>query len=390
MAIVIADGSSSLPRYDQPRTPDNLYLFDSNGNLMPGWPKSHPAAFDGFGTAPALADLDGDKVREVLFGTRMGQVFAYRSDGSLVDGWPQPQVPVGLSIQGMAVGDVDGDGKPEVVASVRRNWYSSGSSQYLLYVWHADGTLLPNWPKSNDLFTLSPILADIDGDYRADIVIPQADNDGGAVPTIYAYRYDGSLLPHFPKPIGWQGGSVIQDTNSGAAVADFDNDGKLNLAFVDQQSIVYMWDLDAPATAPRPWPMVNHDAQGSRCLSFGGIVVPTPTPLSTPTSTPTETPTPSRIFDIRPTRGRPGRTVILSARANQRFPVSSTILFNGRTKATILRSTKNRIWVVVPPTAESGRIFIKSKLKRRLYSAVPFRVVGGKRQKARRMVVETE
>jgi hypothetical protein len=46
-----------------------------------------------------------------------------------------------------------------------------------------------------------------------------------------------------------------------AAVADVDGDGLLEMAWLDLTGKLYLWDLTAPTSGPRPWPMFQHDAR---------------------------------------------------------------------------------------------------------------------------------
>jgi len=78
----------------------------------------------------------------------------------------------------------------------------------------------------------------------------------GVVKSLNGIRTDGTVLPGFPKitiDIGNWGSNC-------AAVADFDGDGKLELAWGDLSHNAYLWDLDAPVSTIAPWPMFQHDA----------------------------------------------------------------------------------------------------------------------------------
>lgn len=67
---------------------------------------------------------------------------------------------------------------------------------------------------------------------------------------------DGSRLPDFPRPTKDIGASATGTP----AVADVDGDGLLEIAWLDSGKRLYLWDLDAPASSSRPWPMVRADA----------------------------------------------------------------------------------------------------------------------------------
>ncbi len=107
-----------------------------DGALLPGFPRVMEDMQ--FLTEPALADVDGDGLADVVQASGGYQVRAYRSDGSLVPGWPK--FTHGWLIGTPAVGDIDGDGRVEVVASTREG---------LIFAWDtpapARSSALP-WP----------------------------------------------------------------------------------------------------------------------------------------------------------------------------------------------------------------------------------------------------
>lgn len=128
--IVAGHGSSLLQQ-------GVLAVYDENGYFKPGWPQTLPNEV----YSVAVADLDSDGTMEIVAGVGVsdGQsVYVYEHDGSLRPGWPQldaahdgnktrvlpesdPKAPSlgyswGIFNDNIAVGDIDGDGKPEIVA----------------------------------------------------------------------------------------------------------------------------------------------------------------------------------------------------------------------------------------------------------------------------------
>jgi hypothetical protein len=110
--------------------------------------------------APAVvADLDGDKVMEIVVGGSAGSVAAYEFKSrklSIKAGWPAKAAEAGQSpeVRGLAAADLDGDGKIEVVATTTID--GSGSQ---VYVFSSDGKLYQPagltqwkaWPRYNKL-----------------------------------------------------------------------------------------------------------------------------------------------------------------------------------------------------------------------------------------------
>ena len=217
-------------------------------------------------SSPRLADLNGDGKDEIVLGLSDGTVHAYEADGSELSGWPvhvetapgvasHPDAP-GFKALGdfhaamiatVAVGDLDGDGHPEVVAS------TMGGK---IWAFHADGAVVPGFPvgldPANDQwrgyrpgadsttanptedihildhgFLSSPVLADLDGDGRPEIIA--AGMDG------YLYAFNGDGTPHagFPVEITQPGGTKVKGTLermrarliSTPAVGDLKGDG---------------------------------------------------------------------------------------------------------------------------------------------------------------------
>ncbi len=101
----------------------DVYAFRRDGSLLPGWPISVPC---GFVSEVIIADVDGDGVSEIVAATgafmRIGEgaVYAWKAFGALAAGFPKYTQIDGLLMNGvnasLAVGDIDGNGKSELVA----------------------------------------------------------------------------------------------------------------------------------------------------------------------------------------------------------------------------------------------------------------------------------
>lgn len=246
--------------------PTKLFLVNSDGSLRLGWPRTINPTLPTNITSPSqpvLGDLDGNGDLEIIMGSADGKVYAIHHDGTDVAGWPQ--LTKSARVNEPAIGDIDGDGAPEVVAGNDSIIENNASANYL-FAWRADGTPVPGWPVKYDRQISSsffgfgaPALADLDGDGRADVIATSDADINQGLFALNAYRYDGTKVPGFPKPT-LEVGSWSSNT---AAVADLDGDGRLELAWVDYVSNLYVWNLTAPSTASMPWPMFMHDERHS-------------------------------------------------------------------------------------------------------------------------------
>ena len=212
---------------------------------LPGWPVQVDGSVE---AAPTLADLDGDGVFEVIVATGSGTVWALAGDGSAVPGFPvttgvhpwlsedrhgsaRAWTTIAPLRQGLAaqpaVGDVDGDGAPDIVV---------GSLSGELYAWSATGTLLDGFPARIDgrprpwreaqawddgLFG-APALVDLDGDGALEIVAGAGDQ------RLYVWRGDGSRVDGFPLDLCVERCERGYRILSSPAVGDIDGDGRID------------------------------------------------------------------------------------------------------------------------------------------------------------------
>jgi hypothetical protein len=251
-----------------------IYAVSSSGTLL--WQVNGAAAINAVAlhpsairveSAPAVADVDGDGWPEIAVSldpgagvsNANGGVILLRHDGTIMPGWPKlgaDHFRQGYSDgfwSSPALGDVDGDGKLEIVA---------GGWDMQVHIWRYDGTELPGWPRvAFDTVWSSPALADLNRDGKLEIVIGTDAADGGY---LHAYRVDGTDLPGFPKHID-------QTIYSSPAVADLNGDGSLDIVvgtgnfYSGRGYAVYAWDASGN---PLPgWPV----ATGSYVMSSPSV-----------------------------------------------------------------------------------------------------------------------
>jgi hypothetical protein len=206
----------------------NVYVVRGrDGSNKPGWPQF---VRDSIYSSPALADLDGDGKLEIIIGSDAhlegppyntpngGCLRVFRYDGSVFPGWPVCVDQVITSSP--AVGDIDGDGRPEIVVGTGGFW---PSASHVVYAFRTDGTAEPGWPVAVDgqVFT-SPALADLDGDGIPEVVVTDDNSSPSTTYHVYGFKGNGTRL-FKTQPKDYFGQTLSADDPS---VADILGDGK--------------------------------------------------------------------------------------------------------------------------------------------------------------------
>ncbi len=272
---------------------NGVYVFDHNGNILSGWPKtglglshSTPAVadLDGDGhleivaavgesvyvwrhngksfpgawpfyagsfttPSPAVGDLNKDDTLEIVCAS-LNKVYVLEPDGSAMPGWEggrNADFDLGYgNASSPVIGDINGDDSLEVIVS--------GVSS--LYVWRFNGDPLPGWPIEFQGSWSSPALGDIDGDGEVEIIVGSMDHN------VYAFHSDGSLLEGFPL--------LTKDViNNSPAIGDLDGDGDMEIVVGSSDFNVYVWDCQGISSSPKiEWGMFHHDYQHTGWYEF--------------------------------------------------------------------------------------------------------------------------
>ena len=92
------------------------------------------------------------------------QTHVWNADGTQASGWPSSYATDHFAIS--ATGDVDGDGKDEIVMGY--SWISNE-----VYIFNHDGTVLENWPQTGETHSYegTPVLSDIDNDGDLEVFV---------------------------------------------------------------------------------------------------------------------------------------------------------------------------------------------------------------------------
>jgi len=192
----------------------NLLCLDNSGKLR--WRLKLEGEVDW--SAPAIADLDGDGAFEIAVGTNAGFAYCVSATGSVI--WRQKLG--GSASFPLAIPDLDGDGKKEVLAAAGRS---------LFCLDHSGKTL---WQFTTQAACTGASVADIDGDGALDVVTAYGDQ--------VMYCLDGKGNVKWAYHGGYSGGGSAKFLPP--SLCDMDGDGKLDIVFGDSSGGVRCLDSE--------------------------------------------------------------------------------------------------------------------------------------------------
>jgi hypothetical protein len=272
-----------------------LFAYNDDGNLA-GWPRpigpdedaGRMVTGSGGEANPRLFDVNGDNKLDVFEPTTSGEMRVLGAGGAPVGEWNggnpvktehyavaanHPTAPGIAALDGgprealrtPAIGDITGDGEPEVVDTAGEH----------IYAWHLDGSPVSGWPKRVDPtfseacnggalrcfspaqrnltrskhlkrgFVGSPALADLDGDGKLDVVAGALDQ------RLYVFKGNGDPLDPFPVRLDSDTASNGAEIINSPAITDLDGDGKPDVVIATNEVLGSNPPDDATDIDPR-------------------------------------------------------------------------------------------------------------------------------------------
>uniref|UniRef100_A0A7V0Z6Z2 T9SS type A sorting domain-containing protein n=1 Tax=candidate division WOR-3 bacterium TaxID=2052148 RepID=A0A7V0Z6Z2_UNCW3 len=204
-------------------TNNQVYIWDYQGNLMPGWPVTVGGAVQ---AKVAVGDIDNNGDMEIVIAARNGYVYVFNHNGTSFPNWPQTY-PGPQTYTMPVVGDIDGDGDLEIFGG----GHIIGGPNLLAR--HHNGTQVSGWPVNCDMMECSPIVFDVDNDKFREALIADNSNPGN----FYAYEGNGSYVTDWPISI--PSAAVVNSPSTG----DVDLDGDIEIGLLVSNGTVNLWTL---------------------------------------------------------------------------------------------------------------------------------------------------
>ena len=304
------------------------------------------------GTNPlgiTTGDLDGDGKPDLVVtnnGSATVSVFRNTSTpGSITTGSLTTKIDfatTGSNPYNVSIGDMDGDGKPDLVVanstsntvSVFKNTSVSGAI--------TTGSFAPKVDFTTGVQPFNVAIGDMDGDGKPDLVV--ANNSSNTVSVFrntVAAPGPAPTIANFNPTSGAVGTSVtITGTNFDATPAN--NTVKFNAtAAIVTASTATSITTSVPAGA----------ITGTITVTVGSLTATSTTNFTV------SAPLAPTITSFNPTIGTIGTSVVITGTSFDTTPTNNTVKFNGTT-ATVIASTTTSITTTVPTGATAGPITV--------------------------------
>lgn len=225
-----------------------VIAYSPAGQTKPGFPWI--VGRNSAGCSPTLYDIDGDGTLEILVRVKpdynnINGIYAITSNGTVAPGFPFP-ITYGNPNACVAVGDMTGDGIPEI-AYGGVEAVDSGK----VWAFGLDGSLLPGYPARvyRTWVDGSVAIADVDGDGKGDVVCGTngVSNKPGL---ICAFNYLGQVVQGFPLS---PGNPILNSFTTHPTLVDIDGDGDTEIFAGRLDKYVYGWDTPGLFDSTNAW-----------------------------------------------------------------------------------------------------------------------------------------
>jgi hypothetical protein len=291
------DGKKEIAMYFYRWTPDwrliNVFqVLDSDLNIIYSNEWTQYDYYQRFSLSNlVMADIDKDNDQELFFvvsddpsyidrgGRRtrdaFSKIYYFDIEGSA------PELRVIKEMRGItevwhiAAGDINRDSMIDIIISAWNQTSNQGQDRNGAIIAAVDVL-------GNEIFKkvfqglsyyapLPPVIGDINNDSYPEVIVPLSEGrEGGPLKaSIYAFDYRGNLIPGFPK-------KTRSMLILSLALADIDNDGKIEIVAADDSHLIYAFKLDAAYNFSNiDWPM--YGANSRHTGVFGREPVSPPT-----------------------------------------------------------------------------------------------------------------
>ena len=169
---------------------DSLYCLEPDGKRRPGWPIFIRTGGNSKTPSPALADMNNDGFLDVVFQSTNGGVYVINRNGALLPPWSNIRYSTltsSASESSPVVADINGDGFNDIICG--------GEEGLLTALSGANATVLPGFPiQLAGEIRGTPAVGDIDNDGKTEIVLAGWDKN------VYVWDYDFTFSPGRPAP----------------------------------------------------------------------------------------------------------------------------------------------------------------------------------------------
>ena len=266
VADLFGDGSPEIIYTDAQR----VYAYHHDGSVVTGFPVDLSAT--AVRSFPVVGDVDSDGAPEIIVVSQ-----AQGATHAIINilgntGVIERTIVTSFEIAddvAPALADFDDDGIPEIVVQFDRL-----SSAGALAVWRGTGTPLSGWPVSIDdqSGNSAPVVGDVNGDGAPDIVLmTRVYNTPYGYGDVRAYDHLGQPLAGFPK-------RLPSDMGAAPAIADLDLDGRNDIIvsgshigpYMGHYDTIWAFDLEGPTgNAAIEWGQFMNDEKHSGFYKTG-------------------------------------------------------------------------------------------------------------------------